>query len=67
MYIPTTLYENSFILHTEFMVKIVIKGTISQLSLGNSSSQTNSLTLSFLRKYVLYILYVGIYYMLARR
>ena len=40
MYIPTTLYEISFILHVEPMAKIVIKGTISQISLGNSSSQT---------------------------
>ena len=40
MYIPTTLYEFSFILHVESMAKTVIKGTISQISLGNSSSQT---------------------------
>ena len=40
MYIPTTLYEISFILHVESMAKTVIKGTISQISLGNSSSQT---------------------------
>ena len=40
MYIPTTLYEFSFILHVESMAKTAIKGTISQLSLGNSSSQT---------------------------
>ena len=76
MYIPTTLYEFSFILHVESMAKTVIKGTISQISLGNSSSQTNGkslsqsaniLTISFLRNYVLYILYFGIYDMLARR
>ena len=40
MYIPTTLYEFSFILYVESMAKTVIKGTISKLSLGNSSSQT---------------------------
>ena len=40
MYIRTTLYKFSFILHVESMAKIVIKGTISQLSLSNSSSQT---------------------------
>ena len=40
MYIPTTLYEFSFILHVESMAKTVIKGTISQISLGSSSSQT---------------------------
>ena len=40
MYIPTTLYEFSFNLHVESMAKAVIKGTISQLSLGNSSRQT---------------------------
>ena len=40
MYIPTTLFKFSFILHVESMAKTVIKGTISQLSLGNSSSQT---------------------------
>ena len=75
MYIPTTLYEFSFILHVDSMAKTVIKGTISQLSLSNSSSQTianpfqsaNILTPAFLRKYVLYILYFGIYDMLARR
>ena len=54
------------------MVKTVIKGTISQISLGNSSSQTmanpfHSLHIYFLRNYVLYILYFGIYDMLARR
>ena len=42
MYIPTKLYEFSFILHVESMAKTVIKGTISQLSLGNFSSQTLS-------------------------
>ena len=75
MYIPTTLYEFSFILHVESMAKTVIKLTISQLSLGNSSSQTianpfqsaNILTPSFLRKYLLYTLDFGIYDMLARR
>ena len=40
MYIPTTLYEFSFVLHVESMAKTVEKGTISQISLGNSSSQT---------------------------
>ena len=40
MYIPTTLYEFSTILHVESMATTVIKGTISQISLGNSSSQT---------------------------
>ena len=40
MYIPTTLYELSYILHVESMAKTVIKGTISQILLGNSSSQT---------------------------
>ena len=39
MYIPTTLYKLSFILYVDSMAKTVIKGTISQLSLGNSSSQ----------------------------
>ena len=40
MYIPTTLNEFSFILHVESLAKTVIKGTIIQLLLGNSSSQT---------------------------
>ena len=40
MFIPTTLYEFSFILNVEYMAKTVIKGNISQISLGNSSSQT---------------------------
>ena len=41
MYIPTTFYEFSFILHVEFMAKtVVIKGTISQISLGNTSWKT---------------------------
>ena len=40
MYIPTTRYKFSFILHVETVAKTVIKGTISQISLGNSSSQT---------------------------
>ena len=40
MYIPTPLYEFSFILRVDSMAKTVIKGTISQISLGNSSSQT---------------------------
>ena len=40
MYIPTALYEFVYILHVESMAKTLIKGTISQLSLGNSSSQT---------------------------
>ena len=40
MYMPTILYEISLILHVQSMAKIVIKRTISQLSFGNSSSQT---------------------------
>ena len=77
MYVPTTLSEFSFILHVESMAKTVIKGTISQISLGNTSSQTtfgksfsqsaNILTPSFLREYVLYSMYFGIYDILARR
>ena len=67
MYIPTTLYELSFILHVESLAKTVIKGTISQLSpiiaitrqlllADNSKSlseSANILTPSFLRKYIL--------------
>ena len=34
MYIPTTLYEISFILHVQSMAKIVIKRTISQYHLA---------------------------------
>ena len=68
MYISTTIYEFSFILHVESMAKTVIKETIRQISLGNSSSHTmanpfHSLqicTPSFLRNYVLYILYFNI-------
>ena len=57
------------------MAKTVIKGTISQLSLGNSSSQTmanpfHSLqiywSIPFWRKYVL-LSYTSAYTMLARR
>ena len=40
MCIPETLYGISFILQIETKAKLVIKGTFSQLSLGNSSSQT---------------------------
>ena len=75
MYIPTTLYEFSYILHVESMAKTVIKGTISQILLGNSSSQTmanpfqsaNILTPSFLCEYVLFSMYFGTYDILARR
>ena len=51
MYIPTTLYEFSLILHVESMAKTVIKGTISQISLGNSSSQTMATLFHSLQRY----------------
>ena len=61
MYIPTTLYGACFILHAETIAKIAIKGTISQLLLGNYFLQIignpfqspKKLTSFFLRKYVL--------------
>ena len=49
MCIPTTFIKINFILHVESMAKIVIKGAISQLSLGNTSSQTIGNTFHSLR------------------